>query len=1445
MKSIGICLGASNIKFAILEKSGTEIRVTQSKTIHHECNPKKSFSTLIKEVNINSMNFGILTGRKFRDVVNHSSITEPEAIEYGLSFLRYLHHDYNQPFGAIISLGAENFILYILNEDGTIRSVETGNKCASGTGEFFLQQIRRMNIELQEAIHLASESDMYKVSGRCSVFCKSDCTHALNKGVPIGRVSAGLCSMMADKVMELLEKTNNQKVLAVGGVTQNTAVMKYLKEHIKTIIIPEFASTFEAVGAAFYALQKQCTLYFDKNKLFNDAKSSFETLPALKDSASMVLFKKDENKTAVEGDECIVGLDVGSTTTKAVLLRLKDDAILESVYLRTNGNPVKASQNCYQALIDQMRVNCRIVGIGTTGSGRQIAGLHAQTSGIINEIIAHATAAAFYDKDVDTIFEIGGQDAKFTHLINGVPADYAMNEACSAGTGSFLEEAAQESLGVNYLEIQNMAFNADSPPNFNDQCAAFINSDIKTATQEGIQKENILAGLVYSVCMNYVNRVKGQRSIGSKIFMQGGVCYNKAVPLAMAALIGKKIIVPPEPGLMGAFGVALEIKNRIASGRMKKTTFDLATLVSRNISITDSFICHGGKEKCDRGCEISVLSIGSNKFPFGGACNKYYNMIQKMKHDQQIFDYVKLRNDLLYKYFSSFTSSNATVTVGVSRSFLTNLLLPLYSTFFTSLNCNVLLSDVNPDGMKYKRTAYCYPGEIAHGAYFDLIRKKPEYIFMPIVTELFVENAKCRKPEHQSTCLLLQCEPYFIKSAFKSIPDQPSVISPLLNFSQGYDSQPDKFIEIGKILNKTEEETLHAYRNGFSRQKAFSKKLKEYGNQLLSILHNKPDQIAIVLFGRPYNAFSPEGNLNIPAKFASRGVYIIPWDFLPIDDEPLTMDMCWALGQQIMKASSFVAKDPQLFATFITNFSCGPDSFLLSYFRDIMGSKPSLTLELDSHTADAGVNTRIEAFLDIITRYRCLSIKKAKENSFIPATVTVRKGVMFFNSSQGDILPLNHPDVHLLLPSMGELCSEALAAVFQNSGIQASCLPMYTNETLKLGRSVATCKECLPLLLTTGGLLEYLQNHTSQNEKLVYFMPTSPGNCRFTQYSVFLKRLIEQRKIKNVALLSLTNENSYTGFNSSSLLNAMRSIIISDVMEDIRNAIFVLAKDRQNAMKLFSKQWNEIITALKNKNTGYLYKVLQKTSQLLSEIELKYPLKHAKKVELLGEIFVRRDQFSCQDLIKRLSRRDIVVKRASVLEWLKYCDWNVEQGIYKADFPIAEWVKFNLKCLLSRHYEIKIKKIMAQSGLYEFELVNIDKIIQYGKQFFDVHLTGEAILVVGDFFKDILHSAHGVISIGPFACMPTRIIESVLSAEANMQTKKELDNFVGASEHHLSDVTSLPFLSLESDGNPFPQIIEARIEAFCLQVERLADKIIQERADKGGVKNEYIVREKA
>ncbi len=566
-----------------------------------------------------------------------------------------------------------------------------------------------MSLTLDQVAQMDLPEKSYKVSGRCSVFCKSDCTHALNKGVAKDQVVAGLSNMMSGKVLELLKKLPKDSVMLVGGCTGNRAMVHYLREAIPDLHIPDQAVVFEALGAALWALENETRPFVSLDDMFTNQRAGLATLPPLAECRGLLDYKEQERGIAGEGDTVILGLDVGSTTTKGVLMRRRDKAIVAAEYLRTNGDPVGASREVYQSLADQLDVSVKIQGLGVTGSGRQIAGLHALTDGVINEIVAHATAAVHFDPDVDTIFEIGGQDAKYTYITNGVPSDYAMNEACSAGTGSFLEESAKESLGLDVTEIGDTAFRAQAPPNFSDQCAAFIGSDIKRSVQENVPLEDIVAGLVYSIGMNYNNRVKGNRPVGKKVFVQGGVCYNKAVPAAMAGLTGKKMVVPSEAGLMGAYGVALEVERRMEQGLLKSQEYDLQELIDRDVEYGEPFRCGGGKD-CDRGCEISRIKIKDKVYPFGGICNRYDNLIHNRKVKTEDLNLVIKREQRVFRDLAPADPADTRPTVGMNRSFLLNTYFSFFNAFFAELGFRLTLPlKQDPKGMDQQGAAFCYP----------------------------------------------------------------------------------------------------------------------------------------------------------------------------------------------------------------------------------------------------------------------------------------------------------------------------------------------------------------------------------------------------------------------------------------------------------------------------------------------------------------------------------------------------------------------------------------------------------------------------------------------------------------------------------------------------------------------------------------------------------------
>jgi len=1435
IKSTGICIGASTLSMVTVKKDhqgGVSIEDTFLK-VHHG-NPQQLFESVIKTLPLKKYARVAVTGRKFRHLVNLTSIPEPEAVEKA-----FLHINGKGPrVQAIISAGSETFMLYHLGLDGRISAVHAGNKCASGTGEFFLQQIKRIGIGLEDAVGLARSEEPYKVSGRCSVFCKSDCTHATNKGIPKERVTSGLCLMMAGKILELVKKVSSNHVMVIGGCALNTVMIDHLKKEIPRVTIPDEAPYFEALGCALWALEHDTAPVPDIRSLFRSERDTFFHLPPLRNAEAMVDFKTAPKGKAKDGDHCILGLDVGSTTTKAVLVRVDDDQILASDYLRTNGDPVRASRSCYGSLLSQLGAlgdRISIIGLGVTGSGRQIAGFHAMTDGIINEIIAHATGAVYFDKDVETIFEIGGQDAKYTHITNGVPSDYAMNEACSAGTGSFLEEAARETLDIGMEEIAPIALKGTNPPNFNDQCAAFISSDIKNAFHEGIPMEDIVAGLVYSICMNYNNRVRGNRMVGQKVFMQGGVCYNGAVPLAMATLTGKKIIVPPDPGLIGAFGVALEVKSRQSLGLMKQGSFSLKDLLEREIEYGTPFICYGGKEKCDRRCEIARLRINGKTYPFGGACNRWYNLRARIKIDVEALNHIAHYERMTFSLPSSPHRPKAIEgpKIGINKSFFTNTYFPLYRTFFEKLGFQILLPDIpEREGIDLKGAEFCYPAELAHGFLSNLLKKDPDYLFLPQIKGDYAEYGT----PVSVTCPLSQGEPFYLAAAyknsevFKRLKAGDRILNPVVDFSSGYTQAGKSLIDMAVKLGVNRRKASLAFQEALEAQEKISDELKDNGMRALTEVKCDPEAFAIVIFGRPYNALVSEAHKGIPNKLASRGIRVIPLNALPPVERLAKDNMYWSAGQRILSAAEQVRKHPQLFGCYITNFSCGPDSFLIGYFREMMGRKPSLTLELDNHVADAGLETRIEAFMDIIKRYRELEKEKKIDQAptpFTSARIRVTKGKGIYIDSSGRELSLSDPKVHVIIPSMSRFLSEATAACFRSLGIRTSALPPADDEVLKLGRGHSSCKECLPLIITTGSFLNYVRQRCDRDEKLVYFMPTASGPCRLGQYSIFLNDLISRLQIPDAALLSLTAEDSYSGFGGQRLaLTLWNGLIVASLFEEIYSVLLTNAVSSAEAMTVFGREWEAALNIL---GTTYGLKdmtmALEEIANRLGTIPVKRNLADTPVVLLTGEIFVRHDGISRQYLVEELARRGFISRISTMLEWIYYTDWCVKEGMAKAYITAIDRVSLFLRNRYMKQREKLFREVLSKSKLCSGRLEDVDYIMKHTRHLINPELVSEAILTVGAILHEIVDHCCGAIAIGPFGCMPNRLAESILTREMNVDGKmnagKKSRKLLKLSEK----IHDLPFLAIESDGNRFPQIINAKLEAFLLQAGRLHDEL--------------------
>jgi predicted nucleotide-binding protein (sugar kinase/HSP70/actin superfamily) len=990
-------------------------------------------------------------------------------------------------------------------------------------------------------------------------------------------------------------------------------------------------------------------------------------------------------------------------------------------------------------------------------------------------------------------------------------------------------------------QIAGIALQGQHPPNFNDQCAAFISSDIKNAIQEGVGQEDILAGLVYSICMNYTNRVKGNRPVGRKVFMQGGVCYNRAVPLAMAALVDQPIVVPPEPGLMGAFGVALAVKERMDSGRIAPKSFDLRDLAGREVAYGRPFVCHGGAEKCDRRCQIAVILLEGKKYPFGGACNRYDNLRRSLRYDVKALDLVRVRQRMVFEAYAvpplsidgAPKSKDRCGRIGFNRSFLVNTYYPLYATFFTELGYAPVL-DQRPSqaGIDQRNAPFCYPAELAHGFFHRLISAPdpPDYIFLPHFKAVPSQDGAAQS----QVCPLVQGETFYLRTTFRKKlaaleAAGTRLLTPLIDLSRGLETAREPLLAVARRMGASRRSAEAAFAKALEAQRACLSEMKRVGRLALEDLAADPEKIAVVIVSRPYSGFAEEAHMGIPHKFATRGIMVLPVDFLPFEEEKSREHMYWGMGQVAMMGAQFVKRHPQLFATYITNFSCGPDSFIVGYFRSIMGRKPSLTLELDSHTADAGLETRIEAFLDVVAAYR--QPKAAKRivepmRTFSPARTVIRNGSPQVVTSGGEMLPIKDPRVTILFPSMGRLASEGIAAMFAGKGFHTFCHPPADEAVMKLGRQHTSGKECLPLILTTGTLLNHLQKERRNGEIVVYFMPTGSGPCRFGQYQIFMQDLIARLQLPDVAVLSLSSDNAYAGLDGDYHLRGWWVVIVSDAMEDIRSMLLANAVDPPAAMALFEELWQTVLDEFQHFDPERFAGRLREIAAKLARIPLKRPTDQVPTISLTGEIFVRRDGLSRRYLTERLAGKGFAAVCTPIAEWMHYCDYMVSLGINQVHMTARDKVKFYLKKTVMAKHEKRIRKILAGSGLITATPVGIQAVIQAAAPYISDHLPGEALLTIGGAMHDVASHTCGIIAIGPFGCMPNRLAEAVLSETMTRADKLASDPDNRRLRSLLEGVDDLPFLAIESDGAPFPQLIHAKLEAFCLRAERLHQRML-------------------
>lgn len=1387
---VGMNIGSISVKIVGLEPNGqicTDI-------INHQGRPLDIIEEALSR----------FVGQCYFGVSGHlGHITEPAAIERALE-------NCSEEYDAVISLGGEGFAVYLLT-GSQVQTVLSHNRCAAGSGEFLVQQVGRLNLDLATAIQLAMQGNSIKLASRCSVHCKSDVTHKLNrKEASLEDILWTIHENMAKKVASLLENARRaiENVLVIGGLTQNDAMLKALKQALPGVNVhlrPD-SVWFEALGTAL--LTKDNPVH-DKPEL--TIKPSFNTVPSLAGSSSLVqIIEKQPQKSNGIEHSVILGIDGGSTTTKAVLLDPDDFSVLASHYARTNGDPVNATKECLRSLISQVGGDQRVSLVSTTGSGREIIAAFVGTSGVYNEICAHATGASFYDPDVDTIFEIGGQDAKYVFLHNGVPIDYAMNSACSAGTGSFLEESAHGDLGVSVFEISDIALRCKDPVKFKADCAAFINSDIRTALQEGYSPEDIVGGLVVSIVSNYLTKVKGTRSVGKKVFFQGGVAKNQAVGYAFAQATGKQIIIPPDPELMGAFGVAIMAKQNHQLGLLVETDTSLADLVEPEMKRLGVFTCRS----CTNYCQIERFEVAGRKFPFGGRCSKYESRWKNTASVEEAEDFVEARNHLVLSAADeqSQQSAEATVampTVGIPRAFSTHFLFPLYHSFFKELGYRVVLSDIDQAGEFKVNAPFCFPMHIAHGAVLDLVRKAIDLIFLPHVHRMPFANDETRS----HICPIMQSSPYVMAKAFPEV----RFLAPLLDFIEGYENAEGLICMATDDLGIDHAQAVAAYQTAVKSQMTVEVAMQALGNRALeqALSTGRP---AVILTGRSYNAFPPEASQSLGRKMASKGVIVIPYDCLGSQRSTKT---AWYFSNLILDAVEIAKRHPSLFILYVSNFSCSIDAFTHAFLRHQLGAKPYLMLEIDSHTADAGTQTRLEAFLEIIGNYNDAAFAPPASD-LLPCGIVrenedgYEDGSCMIRNSSGQIMPIMDSRVKVYFPPFSLYHDSATSMAFRWMGLHAPTPLDLDLEMVNRGLQYTSGRECIPLAACLGHMLK-AHEEKKEGEIIGYYMIKGGAPCVIDSYIDFYLQFIEEHEPKDLFIFDPTASNAYYGLSLTGLFrNIPAAVSVADIMLEIHNALKVVGAEGSTD-KLWGL-WKEFVSNSKTKKD--FDALIPELVENIKHIPCVKDIEDCASVVVTGDFFVRLQPFFYNGVDRLYAEKGILLKAVDLNELLLYSfynsvsssaeELNVMPATLKAiAYSCANYMKpmgkKYLSSLLGWKYiersERKMRDKFKPTGLLFAPPTDVSSVYKHAAEHIHPSLYGETVLTIGKGVEAPSEGFDGIIVMGPFSCLPFRVSEAILKPHC-------LEN-------------NIPMLAFETDGSSISPTFLRQVEVHIQHVLKI------------------------
>ena len=1239
--------------------------------------------------------------------------------------------------------------------------------CAGGTGSFIDQMAALLQTDAAGLNDAARDyRQIYPIAARCGVFAKTDIQPLINEGATKADLAASIFQAVVNQTISGLAcgKPIRGTVAFLGGplhfLTElKAAFVRTLNLTEETTVDPENSHLFAAMGAALEASDAQPVELGELiEKLQKGVQVSFEMPrlePLFRDEEEYNTFCDRHSRAVVKkaalsdyAGSCFLGIDAGSTTTKLVLIGEQGE-LLYRFYRGNQGNPILTAQYAIGELKREMPETAKIVRACSTGYGEALLKSAFSLDEGVVETIAHCTAASFFDKEVDCVLDIGGQDMKCIKLKNGTVDTILLNEACSSGCGSFIENFAT-SLGYTVEGFAGEALFAKAPVDLGTRCTVFMNSNVKQAQKEGASVSDISAGLAYSVIKNALYKViklASAEDLGRHIVVQGGTFHNQAVLRAFEKISGVEATCPDISGLMGAFGAALVAKNHYTG--QKTSMLSLEEILK--LSYTTRSVRCGG---CSNNCMLTINKFeGGRRHISGNRCEKGAGGLNK---GEKVPNMVQYKRQRIFDHYEPLSEENAPRgTVGIPRVLNMYENYPFWATFFRELGFRVVLSPYSDRkiyelGMEsIPSESECYPAKLSHGHVQWLINQGIQTIFHPCV---FYEHQETRAAQNHYNCPIVVSYAENLKNNVEAITEgSVRYIRPFIAFTSEQTAADRLVKTAAEEWNIPEKEVRSAVHTAWEEQLAAKEDIRKEGKRLLEEMHFQEGR-GIVLAGRPYH-IDPEINHGIPELIASYGLYVFTEDSLPVDFEPMrplrVVDQ-WVYHSRLYNAAQYVSWRDDLELIQLNSFGCGLDAVTTDQVSEILEKSNKLytLLKIDEVNNLGAVRIRIRSLL------AAMDMRREKGILSTPNAAPYERREF--------TKQMFREGYTILAPQMSPIHFDILEPLFRKHGYNVVLLDNDNREAIDTGLKFVNNDACFPSITVVGQIMHAVLSGKYDTNKLAVIMTQTGGCCRASNYVAFIRRALEKVNLSHIPVISLNfngmEKNEGLKLTPQFLIDVVQGIVYGDLLMRCLYRVRPYELTPGSADALHAKWRDRCIQVLTGKHSTRHYK--QMCADIVADFD-NFPIDESLKkprVGVVGEILVKYMPLANNRLVELLEREGAEAVVPDLMDFFNYSLYN---GKYKTEFlgegksseRIAHWGVKLIRTLRRPALEALDNSRRFEAPMPIEEIGEITKpFLSLGNQY------GEGWFLTGEMVELIQSGVPNIVCIQPFACLPNHVV---------------------------------------------------------------------------------------